>query len=71
MYVADGATGDFLVDTWHDTLGNVQDLGKRESKSGSSREQPIDMDSLVKEAEAHMYAEKDCYYQESGAVRRS
>lgn len=29
------------------------------------------LDSLVKEAETHMYAEKDCYYQESGAVRRS
>ena len=36
VYVADGATGDFLVDTWHDTLGNIRDLGKRESKSGSS-----------------------------------
>ena len=39
VYIADGATGDFLVDTWHDTLGNIRDLGKRESKSGSSQEQ--------------------------------
>ena len=35
------------------------------------QEQPVDMDSLVKEAEVHMYAEKDRYYQETGAARRS
>lgn len=35
------------------------------------RKQPVDMDSLVKEAETHMYAEKDRYYQETGEVRRS
>ena len=39
VYVADGATGDFLVDTWHDTLGNIRDLGTREVKSGSSQDQ--------------------------------
>ena len=39
VYVADGATGDFLVDTWHDTLGNVRDLGTREVKSGSGQDQ--------------------------------
>ena len=25
IYVADGETGDFLVDTWHDELGNIYD----------------------------------------------
>lgn len=27
IYVADGETGDFLVDTWHDELGNIFDEG--------------------------------------------
>ena len=35
------------------------------------QERPIDMDTLVKQAEAHMYTEKDCYYQKTGALRRS
>ena len=36
IYVADGETGDFLVDTWHDTLGNVfdEDISSRKVKPG-------------------------------------
>lgn len=36
VYIADGETGDFLVDTWHDTLGNVYDLGNRETRQGKT-----------------------------------
>lgn len=39
VYVADGATGDFLVDTWHNSLGNIRDLGEREVVSGSGQSQ--------------------------------
>lgn len=44
IYIVDGDTGDFLVDTWHDTLGNINDpsLGKRESKDGLSSEEMHD-----------------------------
>ena len=38
IYVVDGNTGDFLIDTWHDTLGHLSDLGKREVKKGYSQE---------------------------------
>lgn len=36
IYVADGETGDFLVDTWHDELGNIYDadIWDRKVKSG-------------------------------------
>lgn len=36
IYVADSKTGDFLVDTWHDTLGNVfdGDIANRKVKKG-------------------------------------
>lgn len=36
IFVADGDTGDFLVDTWHDTLGNVfdDDMVSRKVKPG-------------------------------------
>ena len=36
IYVADGETGDFLIDTWHDTLGNIFDseLMSRKTKRG-------------------------------------
>lgn len=36
IYVADGETGDFLVDTWHETLGNIFDpeIMNRKTKRG-------------------------------------
>lgn len=36
VYVIDGATGEFLLDTWHRTLGSVEDLGLRTMKEGFS-----------------------------------
>ncbi len=33
LYIIDTRTGDFLVDTWHDTLGNISDF----AASGSTR----------------------------------
>lgn len=41
LYVVDGDTGDFLVDTWHDTLGNINDdsLKTRTIIEGSSFEE--------------------------------
>ena len=38
-YVIDGATGEFLMDTWHQTLGTIDDLGRRTMKEGFSPEQ--------------------------------
>ena len=36
LYVIDGSNGDFLIDTWHDTLGNMydEDLMHRKVKAG-------------------------------------
>ncbi len=34
VYVIDGATGDFLIDTWHTELGNIWDLGSRPMAEG-------------------------------------
>lgn len=38
LFVIDGSTGDFIIDTWHDVPGNVQDeaLSGRKLKSGGS-----------------------------------
>ncbi len=33
-YIIDGRNGDFLMDTWHEELGNMIALGERETKSG-------------------------------------
>ncbi len=33
-YIIDGANGDFIMDTWHEELGNVNDLGERKTKPG-------------------------------------
>ncbi len=40
LYIVDGNTGDFLMDTWHDTLGNLYDgsMGTRKTKHGYSLE---------------------------------
>ncbi|MGN0037581.1 MAG: diguanylate cyclase domain-containing protein [Coriobacteriales bacterium] len=39
VFVIDGNTGDFIVDSWHDRLGNMDDLGLRQTKPGYSQEQ--------------------------------
>lgn len=41
LYLVDGNTGDFLMDTWHDTLGNIYDssLSHRKTKKGVTFEQ--------------------------------
>ena len=39
VYVIDGKTGDFIMDTWHKTLGNLIDLGSRSMKAGYTPEQ--------------------------------
>ncbi|MGN0575336.1 MAG: diguanylate cyclase domain-containing protein [Ruminococcus sp.] len=38
IYVIDGNTGNFIADTWHDSLGNLEDLGERKVKAGYSHE---------------------------------
>ena len=40
LYIVDGDTGDFLMDMWHDSLGNIYDgsMGTRETKSGYNLE---------------------------------
>lgn len=40
IYIIDGATGDFLLDTWHPgEVGNIWDLGEREMAPGYDHEQ--------------------------------
>lgn len=39
VYLIDGVTGDFLMDTWHETLGNSNDFKGRKPKEGYSFEQ--------------------------------
>lgn len=41
QYIVDGDTGDFLMDTWHDELGNFYDgsMGSRETKPGYTIDQ--------------------------------
>lgn len=34
VLLVDGQTGDVLVDTWHDSLGNLQDYSDRDFKLG-------------------------------------
>lgn len=38
VYVLDGRSGDFLVDTWHNTLGNIKNMGRRKARPGNSME---------------------------------
>ena len=38
VYIIDGNTGDFLVDTWHDEPGNIWTLGEREMAPGYDHE---------------------------------
>jgi len=42
LLVVDGNTGDILLDTWHDTLGNLADLGGRETLKGYTYEQAVE-----------------------------
>ena len=39
LYIAEGKTGNFLQDTWHNELGNMSALGDRRTKLGYSWEQ--------------------------------
>lgn len=36
LYIVEGTTGNFLQDTWHDTLGSISSLGERQTKPGYS-----------------------------------
>ena len=54
-----------------DAQGYLTERGYQVSIGLCRQERPVDMDSLVKKAEVRMYAEKDRYYQETGAMRRS
>lgn len=42
VYVIDGRTGDFILDTWHKSLGNVYDLGTRKMKKGYTQKQLLE-----------------------------
>lgn len=39
IYLIDGNTGDFLLDTWHQETGNIWELGKRPMAPGYDHEQ--------------------------------
>ncbi len=39
IYIIDGNTGDFLVDTWHEESGNIWALGERKMAAGYNHEQ--------------------------------
>lgn len=38
IYIVDGENGDFLLDTWHNSLGNMMDLGDRKVARGYSQD---------------------------------
>ena len=35
VLIVDGSTGDILLDTWHNKLGNIADLGGRKALRGT------------------------------------
>lgn len=39
VYIIEGKTGNFLMDTWHNELGNIWELGERRMASGYDHEQ--------------------------------
>ena len=39
IYIIDRNNGDFILDTWHEGVGNISDLGDRETKAGYSHDQ--------------------------------
>ena len=39
VYIIDGSTGDFLMDTWHNEMGNIWDLGERPLAPGYNHAQ--------------------------------
>ena len=39
IYIIDGATGEFLVDTWHKDVGNIWELGERKMAPGYEHQQ--------------------------------
>ena len=39
IYIIEGESGDFIVDTWHEEMGNIWDLGEREMAPGYDHEQ--------------------------------
>lgn len=41
LYIIEGQSGNFLMDTWHDKLGNISDLSDRSPKAGYSRDQVV------------------------------
>ncbi len=42
VLLVDGSTGDILLDTWHDTLGNLSDMSGRETLEGYTYEQAVE-----------------------------
>ena len=39
MYIVEGESGNFIMDTWHETVGNIWDLGERPMAEGYDHEQ--------------------------------
>lgn len=39
IYIVDGKTGEFLVDTWHEEQGNIWEMGNRQMAPGYDHEQ--------------------------------
>ena len=42
VYVVDGGSGDFILDSWHRSLGNLNDMGTRETLPGYDIERATD-----------------------------
>ena len=42
VLIIDGTTGDILLDTWHDTLGNLADMSGRKTLKGYTYEQAVE-----------------------------
>ncbi len=57
LFLIDRTSGDYLMDNWHEDLGNIHDLGEREGIDGST----IDMVPAILNGESTRYA----YYSQS------
>ena len=42
IYLIDASTGDFIMDTWHHSLGNLLELGSRETRPGYSEKELLE-----------------------------
>lgn len=74
IYLIDGENGDFILDTWHDTLGNIYQMDQRKMKEGFHKTR-IDGDMKSGRSGSVVFLSKNageyfyCYYEPVGINR--